>query len=75
LESLQSWIELFRDNRGDKTVMVVCGNKSDLVKYFFLTKRARPEDVEHSAGEAQDEVLLDFRPFRQQHRQHVLRPH
>jgi len=41
LESLQSWIELFRDNRGDKTVMAVCGNKCDLPKYFLLIKIVR----------------------------------
>jgi GTPase SAR1 family protein len=32
LSSLPAWIELFRDNKGEKSVMAVCGNKSDLVK-------------------------------------------
>lgn len=35
LENLQSWIDLFRDNRGDRTVMALCGNKSDLGKSFL----------------------------------------
>ena len=30
---------MFRENRGDKTVMVVCGNKSDLEKYIFDNER------------------------------------
>lgn len=36
LAGLQSWVELFRDNKGEKCVMAVCGNKSDLAKYFFF---------------------------------------
>lgn len=33
LDNLQSWIDLFRDNRGERAIMAVCGNKNDLAKY------------------------------------------
>lgn len=33
---MQAWIDLFRQNRGDKTVMVICGNKSDLTKQNII---------------------------------------
>lgn len=33
LANVQSWIDLFRENRGDRTVMTICGNKADLERY------------------------------------------
>jgi GTPase SAR1 family protein len=39
LDNLQSWIDLFRDNRGDRTVMAICGNKCDLGKSDFQLYR------------------------------------
>lgn len=29
---MQQWIQLFKDNRGDKALSIICGNKSDLEK-------------------------------------------
>lgn len=29
------WIDLFKDNRGERTVMAICANKCDLSKYFM----------------------------------------
>jgi Ras-related protein Rab-6A len=36
LAHVQSWIDLFRDNRSEKAVMVICGNKVDLLRYYYL---------------------------------------
>ena len=33
MKNLNSWIDLFRDNRNERAVMVICGNKGDLLRY------------------------------------------
>lgn len=36
LTNLPEWIELFKNNRGDKAMSLICGNKSDLEKYSWV---------------------------------------
>ena len=35
LDNLQGWIDLFKQNRSEKAVMVVCANKIDLERYMI----------------------------------------
>ena len=35
LKHVEEWIEMFRENKGEKTVSLICGNKSDLEKYLL----------------------------------------
>lgn len=39
LANIPQWIELFRDNRGDRALSIICGNKSDLDMYILHPRR------------------------------------